>query len=170
MAPEWGSGVVRMRYGCGPVGACRAQAAEPHIRYSPAPLGGSAPASHKGTPRYSTRLNASAGLSLDARQPPNAPAIRPPATARATAIATVVALTGAVRATSSVLAAACRPGPPKPPPGPPAPPPPPPNWACSVGLMAVTTYAPARPRAMPSAPPSRPLTIASPTTCRVTRP
>ncbi|CAM5347687.1 hypothetical protein STANM309S_02002 [Streptomyces tanashiensis] len=52
---------------------------------------------------YSTRRSASAGRSREARQAPKAPATSPPPRARRTARPTVVTLTGAVRAMSTVL-------------------------------------------------------------------
>ncbi len=78
--------------------------------------------------------------------------------------------TGAESAISIVFLTACRPGPPPPGPPPIPPPPPPvlPSSAVSFGLIAVTAYAAPRPMAMPSAPPIRPFTMDSPTTCRVT--
>src|SRR3954468_13067438 len=81
----------------------------------------------EGTPQlkgcYETLRRASAGRILEARQPPMAPAIRPPVTARPTASAMVVRETGAERAISMVLEADCPPGPPPPGPPPPGPPP-----------------------------------------------
>src|ERR1700722_16545873 len=76
-----------------------------------------------------------AGRSRAARQPPKAPAIRPPAIASSTAAAIAPAVTGAVRCTWTVAAVSVArrkapvppvtPPPPNPPP--PLPPPPPPN-------------------------------------------
>src|ERR1700739_4535833 len=62
---------------------------------------------------YTTRASAAAGRSRTARQLPNEPATRPPAIASATARTTALMLTGVVRCTETVCAAAAgRPNPP----------------------------------------------------------
>src|SRR4051794_14674360 len=64
-------------------------------------------------PGYDTLRSASAGRIREARQPPMAPAISPPAMARPAASAMVVTETGADSATSMVFLAAeaaCPPG------------------------------------------------------------
>src|ERR1700758_4293786 len=136
-------------------------------------------------PRPQATLDrASAGRSRAARQPPNAPAISPPRTARPTATTITAIVTGACRCSVTVPAVraafenAPRKGlfpPPVPLVGNPPPPPPtpplklraPPGVAEPVVLLArlavsgdenlLTSAAPAKPRPTPITPPTMPI-------------
>src|ERR1700730_6201393 len=138
------------------------------------------------TPGHSLRASAAAGRSRAARQPPNDPAMKPPATASTTASTTAPIVTGAVRWTATVWVALAASrlkapppgGPPPPPGGPPKPPPPPkvrappgvaepvvwPTDAHRGGASRETREAPANPSATPTAPPRMPIAMASPMT------
>src|SRR5580698_6370468 len=124
---------------------------------------------------YSTRASAAAGRNGKARQPPIAPANSPPAIASTTARATAPSVTGTVRWTDTVWAAA--------------------GAACASRLLAAgaacanrllaaealavvavrggasawTRAAAPKPMATPSAPPTMPMTSASPMIWRMIR-
>src|SRR5580693_1845187 len=113
---------------------------------------------------YSTRASAAAGRNRTARQPPIAPANSPPAMASTTARATAPSVTGTVRWTDTVWAAA--------------------GAACANRLLAAealavvavrggasawTRAAAPKPMATPSAPPTMPMTSASPMIWRMIR-
>src|SRR3984957_17790257 len=137
--------------------------------------------------------SASAGRRRAARQPPKAPATRPPRTARPTARRIAVRVTGADRCTATVEAASAaarvKPAPRAPAPlggkfPPPKPPPPPPKRAAPPGVALPvvlprealsepekrsTSWAPTKPRATPTTPPTTPMAMDSPMTWPTTR-
>src|SRR5215469_2167493 len=129
---------------------------------------------------YSTRASAAAGRSRAARQPPSIPAIRPPATASATARMMMFAVTGAVRCTvvegAAVAARIPAPRPGNPPPGNPPPPgnvrAPPgvaepvvwPTEALSGGATLDSIFDPAKPSPTLTMPPMVLIVIAPPMT------
>src|SRR5579862_2416563 len=123
--------------------------------------------------RYPTRTSAAAGRSRAARQPPNDPASRPPATASSTASAIAPIVTDADMGTAIVVWAAV--GPPisvplAVPPGPTTVwgPPSPPLAAGTVADSRGATWSmiatPAKPRPTPTRPPRMPVVTDSPKT------